>query len=92
MDPKMDSGYLADGDTLDENYDVLRELLPEEIIGIMDQMLCYEVHFPQWLQCTRTETVLILIPGIVDGMAHGISAVTIAFHLPLYRQIALAGA
>ena len=39
----MDSGYLAPGETLEDDYDVLRELLPEEIIGIMDQMLCYEV-------------------------------------------------
>lgn len=43
MDPKMDSGYLASGETLDDDYDVLRDLLPEEVIGIMDQMLCYEV-------------------------------------------------
>ena len=44
MDPKMDSGYLAPGETLEDEYDVLRELLPEEVIGIMDQMLCYEVR------------------------------------------------
>ena len=39
----MDSGYLAPGETLEDDYDVLKELLPEEVIGIMDQMLCYEV-------------------------------------------------
>lgn len=44
MDPKMDSGYLAPGEMLEDDYDVLRELLPEEVIGIMDQMLCYEVR------------------------------------------------
>ncbi|EEQ34004.1 conserved hypothetical protein [Microsporum canis CBS 113480] len=43
MDSKMDSGYLAPGETLDHNYDVMRELLPEEVLGIMDQLLCYEV-------------------------------------------------
>ena len=43
MDPKMDSGYLAPGETLEDDYDVLRTLLPEEVVGIMDQMLCYEV-------------------------------------------------
>lgn len=43
MDPKMDSGYLAPGETLEDDYVVLGELLPEEVIGIMDQMLCYEV-------------------------------------------------
>ena len=43
MDPKMDSGYLAPGETLDAEYDVMRSLLPEEVIGIMDQLLCHEV-------------------------------------------------
>lgn len=46
MDPKMDSGCLAPRETLDDNYDVLRQLLPEEVIGIMDQMLCHEVGHP----------------------------------------------
>ena len=44
MDPKMDSGYLADGETLEDKYDVLRDLSPEEVIGIMDQLLCFEVR------------------------------------------------
>ena len=43
MHPKMDSGFLEAGETLDDDYDVLRELLPEETIGIMDQLLCFEV-------------------------------------------------
>ena len=43
MDPKMDSGYLIGKDTLEDDYNVLRELVPEEVIGIMDQMLCFEV-------------------------------------------------
>ena len=43
MDPKMDSGYLQPGETLEDEYDVMRKLLPEEILGIMDQMLCFEV-------------------------------------------------
>ncbi|KAK2807005.1 hypothetical protein FQN50_005579 [Emmonsiellopsis sp. PD_5] len=42
MDSKMDSGYLAPGETLDDDYDVMRALLPEEVVGIMDQLLCYE--------------------------------------------------
>lgn len=43
MDPKMDSGVLAEGESLDEEYDVSRDLLPEEILGIIDQLLCLEV-------------------------------------------------
>lgn len=44
MDSKMDSGFLAPGETLDDDYDVLRDLLPEEVLGIMDQLLCHEVR------------------------------------------------
>ncbi|KAH8203255.1 hypothetical protein TruAng_002553 [Truncatella angustata] len=43
MDPKMDSGCLADGESLDEEYDVTRNLLPQEILGIIDQLLCLEM-------------------------------------------------
>ncbi|OAX84893.1 hypothetical protein ACJ72_00715, partial [Emergomyces africanus] len=44
MDEKMDSGYLAPGETLDDDYDVVkRRLLPEEVVGIMDQLLGHEV-------------------------------------------------
>jgi len=39
----MDSGYLAPGDTLEDEYDVRRDLLPEEVIGIIDQLMCHEV-------------------------------------------------
>ncbi|CAG8984186.1 hypothetical protein HYALB_00004169 [Hymenoscyphus albidus] len=43
MDPKMDSGYLEPGETMEDDYDFSQPLLPEEIIGIIDQLLCHEV-------------------------------------------------
>lgn len=43
MDPKMDSGFVAPGQTLDDDYDVSRPLLPEEVLGVMDDLLCKEV-------------------------------------------------
>lgn len=43
MDPKMDSGFLESGETLEDDYDTSSPLLPEEMIGIMDQLLCYEM-------------------------------------------------
>ncbi|KAI9670156.1 MAG: N-alpha-acetyltransferase 35 NatC auxiliary subunit [Caeruleum heppii] len=43
MDPKMDSGFLTPGDTLDDDYDVLRQLAPEEVVGIIDQLICHEM-------------------------------------------------
>ena len=41
----MDSGFLKSGETLEDDYNVLRKLLPDEVIGIMDQLLCFEVGF-----------------------------------------------
>ena len=39
----MDSGFLQPGEALEDDYDTLSPLLPEEVIGIMDQLLCYEM-------------------------------------------------
>ncbi|EON96300.1 putative amino-acid n-acetyltransferase subunit protein [Phaeoacremonium minimum UCRPA7] len=43
MDSKMDSGCLEPGESLDEDYDTSRPLLPKEVLGIIDQLLCHEV-------------------------------------------------
>ncbi|KAL8660163.1 MAG: hypothetical protein Q9226_000069 [Calogaya cf. arnoldii] len=43
MDPKMDSGFLTEGETLEDEFNVSKELLPEEMIGLMDQILCHEM-------------------------------------------------
>ena len=45
MDAKMDSGLLEPGDTLEDDYDVRREISAEEVVGVMDALLCLEV-FP----------------------------------------------
>jgi N-alpha-acetyltransferase 35, NatC auxiliary subunit len=45
MDPKMDSGVVQPGEEFEELYDVTRPLLPEEVLGIIDQLLCHEVRF-----------------------------------------------
>jgi hypothetical protein len=44
MDPKMDTGFLAAGEKMDDDYNVIRDLLPEEILGIIDQLICFEVR------------------------------------------------
>ena len=44
MDPKMDSGCLDAKHSLEDDYDVSRPLLPAEVIGIIDQLLCLEVN------------------------------------------------
>jgi hypothetical protein len=46
MDSKMDSGYLGpeeNGQDLDDDYDVLCDLTLEQVVGIMDELLCHEV-------------------------------------------------
>ncbi|CZT12070.1 probable MAK10 Glucose-repressible protein [Rhynchosporium graminicola] len=43
MDRKMDSGYLEPGETMEDDFDFSQDLLPEEIIGIIDQLLCHEM-------------------------------------------------
>lgn len=67
MDPKMDSGCLGPGESLDDDYEVNRPLLPEEVLGIIDQLLCHEVgvHLLRcsWL-CVLTLAVDVLAPGL----------------------------
>ena len=46
MDPKMDSACSDPHEEAAELYDVRRELLPDEVLGIMDQLLCHEVLPP----------------------------------------------
>ncbi|KAI4272703.1 MAG: hypothetical protein LQ337_005116 [Flavoplaca oasis] len=43
MDPKMDSGFLTQGETFEDEFDILKELLPEETVGLMDQVLRHEM-------------------------------------------------
>ncbi|PWY68661.1 amino-acid N-acetyltransferase subunit Mak10 [Aspergillus heteromorphus CBS 117.55] len=47
MDSKMDSGYLGPGENhaqaLEDDYDMTRELAPEEVLGVMDGLLCHEM-------------------------------------------------
>ena len=45
----MDSGFLEAGDSLDDFYDVRRELTPKELMGVMDSLLCLEVSYHQTL-------------------------------------------
>lgn len=42
-DRKMDSGALELGETLDEDFDMGKDTLPQELIWLMDEMLNREV-------------------------------------------------
>ncbi|KAF1990679.1 Mak10-domain-containing protein [Aulographum hederae CBS 113979] len=54
MDPKMDSGFLSPGETFQDEYDILRDLLPEEVVGIIDQLLCYEMAWHEGYPLSQT--------------------------------------
>lgn len=50
----MDSGFLAPGEKLVDDYDIFRELLPEEVLGIMDQLLCCEMAWHEGYPLAQT--------------------------------------
>ncbi|KAI1031705.1 hypothetical protein LB504_000666 [Fusarium proliferatum] len=54
MDPKMDSGCVESAEELEELYDVARPLLPEEVLGIIDQLLCHEMAWHQGYPLSQT--------------------------------------
>ncbi|KAG9681025.1 Mak10-domain-containing protein, partial [Aureobasidium melanogenum] len=55
MDPKMDSGLLIpDKDAAVDNFDPLQNMLPEEIIGVMDQLLSFEMAWHQGYALSQT--------------------------------------
>ncbi|KAH8843829.1 hypothetical protein MCOR27_010489 [Pyricularia oryzae] len=66
MDPKMDSGCLADGESLDPDYDVTRPLLPTEVIGIIDQLLCHEMSWHSGYPLSQTILTSVHITRMMD--------------------------
>ncbi|KAI1341668.1 Mak10-domain-containing protein [Xylariaceae sp. FL0016] len=66
MDPKMDSGVLAERESLDEEYDVSRDLLPEEILGIIDQLLCLEMAWHLGYPLSQTLLTCVYIEALIQ--------------------------
>ena len=91
MDPKMDSGCLAPGESLDVDYDVTRSLLPQEVLGIIDQLLCLEVR-PRLhpllavMPCGPAQASCSSTNPRADGMAPWLSSLPDAAHKRLYRS------
>ncbi|KAL7624768.1 N-alpha-acetyltransferase, non-catalitic subunit [Parahypoxylon ruwenzoriense] len=65
MDSKMDSGILKEGESLDEEYDVSRDLLPEEVLGIIDQLLCLEMAWHLGYPLSQTLFTSVYIESIM---------------------------
>lgn len=47
MDPKMDSGFIPEGDSFDPEFDVEGVLQPEQVLWVIDQLMCLEI---EWLE------------------------------------------
>lgn len=56
----MDSGCIEPGDEFEELYDVSRPLPPDEVLGIIDQLLCHEVRQPTHEPAVPPASVLFL--------------------------------
>lgn len=84
MDSKMDSGYIAPGEdieqALEDAYDVRKPLTPEEIVGLMDQLLCHEVGGTVF--CYIGLWIADMIAG---GMAQGTPSLANAIYINLPR-------
>ncbi|KAG5932158.1 hypothetical protein E4U53_001457 [Claviceps sorghi] len=73
MDPKMDSGCVQPGEELDVLYDVSRPLQPEQVLGIMDQLLCHEMSWHVGYPLSQTiftsvyvEALLMIEPANIE--------------------------
>ncbi|KAK4187605.1 putative mak10 subunit [Podospora australis] len=65
MDPKMDSGCLAPEESLDEDYNVARPLLPVEVMGIIDQLLSLEMAWYLGYPLSQTILTNVYVEGIL---------------------------
>ena len=84
----MDSGFLAEGESLEDEYDVSQPLLPEEVLGLMDQILCHEVNSRIHNLSSRTTEVDSM--SLIGRMAHGLPIIPDAFHLHLHQSTSMA--
>lgn len=84
----MDSGYLGPGENhaqaLEDDFDLMRELAPEEVLGIMDELLCHEVGLT-WSSYSRCSTRTNRVNVMADGMAHGSPPFPDPFHFFIPR-------
>lgn len=81
-DPKMDSGCLEPGESLDQEFDMTKDILPEELIWLMDELLNREV-------CLNSPRHPPSLPDI-GGMVDGLSIISDTLHLRSYRPLTLA--
>ncbi|KAL3418683.1 N-alpha-acetyltransferase 35, NatC auxiliary subunit [Phlyctema vagabunda] len=74
MDPKMDSGFLEPGETMEDEYDYSTVLLPEEVIGIIDQLLCHEMAWHMGHPLSQTIFTSLYIDRILSPAPFSLDA------------------
>ncbi|KAI0803380.1 Mak10 subunit, NatC N-terminal acetyltransferase-domain-containing protein [Xylaria sp. FL0064] len=75
MDRKMDSGVLNEGESLDEEYDVTRNVLPEEIMGIIDELLCLEMAWHLGYPLSQTILTSVYVDALMNPYPQSINEV-----------------
>ena len=94
----MDSGFLGPDENhaqaLEDDYDITRELAPEEVVGIMDGLLCHEVSedLPEDGSEDGLGRRLTMDTSVIDGMAHGPPTLPDPLHVFIPRPIIVARA
>ncbi len=77
MDPKMDSGCVSTEELGDSDDLVVRPLLPAEVVGIIDQLLCLEVWLVSFLILGAWHSLHIVPSNLCpDGVAPWLPTVT----------------
>ncbi|KYK55707.1 Mak10 subunit, NatC N-terminal acetyltransferase [Drechmeria coniospora] len=76
MDPKMDSGCVGPGDEFEEMYDVSQPLLPEEILGIIDQLLCHEMSWHLGYPLSQTVFTSVYVEALLMPSPHSTNEAT----------------
>lgn len=83
----MDSACKDPHGEHEKTYDVMRELLPEEVLGIMDQLLRHEVGSPTRPFSPTTDWLgQELANALLDGVASRLPPIPDALHECIHRR------
>ncbi|CAK7270961.1 N-alpha-acetyltransferase, non-catalitic subunit [Sporothrix epigloea] len=72
MDPKMDSGCVPAEELEDGDQQITRALLPGEVLGIIDQLLCLEMAWHLGYPLSQTLLTCIYMTGILIPQPRGL--------------------
>ncbi|GAM83681.1 hypothetical protein ANO11243_016700 [Dothideomycetidae sp. 11243] len=83
MDPKMDSGYsLPEKDAIVEDFDPLMYTLPEEILWIMDELLCFEMVWHDGYPLSQTLFASLHLNSLLASDCLSLESLVFRTHFP----------